>query len=311
MIRVDKKGLTFEKKISDRSLPGKGGWPTPVDHEELAKHIAQRGFDCASILVVCEHLRDGLCSDSKYMKVDNEIGQSELQKDATRELQGKYPTMDEVKKIIKRYKIPTRRNNYEPDDRKFYYELENKIYQIFDHMLYPSLIFEKKQNFQEEFYEKRPKAKKEDLQKAWRDELIDYLMPSIERTHTRVYDMPEPLNSWDSKDMWKQWYFVNYGDEIRYVYGSSAGSSTRESHGRWAHVFSMLEKKYHTSVPLYCFKYTGDNSFAFVRKYECFKAVRNDLNLNYPVDKSITNKLLKNRLLSIDYKTYEIKDVQG
>lgn len=310
MIKVDRKGfLTFEKKISERSLPGKKTFPVNINHEELAKLISHRSFDCASILVVCNRLQDCLMSNPKYMRIDNQIESSQLQLDAIKELQGKYPTIDEIKKIIKRYKIPTRKNNYDLDDRSFYYQVENRIYSIFEQMIYPRIIFDKKQQFETKYFETHLQATKEEFVAEWKKELIDYLMPTVNKKYSRIYNLPHPLNQWDDRSPWQQWYFVNYGEEIRYDIGGTSSSGKREVHGRWAHTFATLEKKYHMSIPVYCFKYTSDNQFKLIKRYERFKAVRNDIISNYPVEWSGAKKLFKNKLLLVDSKTLDIKDV--
>lgn len=306
MIKIEHGVLSFGKKVSERTLPRGVVARAEANHKALADPIGKRGLDCASIIMIEENLHEELWRNPQYVRIDWELGLSEIQLEAAKCLQGKYPTLDEIKKTIKRHKLPTRKNNYESDDRKFYYELEQKVYAAYEMMQFPRLVIDMKEQFEDEWMSDHPTGKPEDRQVAWREELIRIMLPSANQKAQRMYSVPFPLGQWDARNPWQQFYFVQYGEEIRWTYGGPASSGQREQHGRWAHVFAVLEDKYKQDIPTYCFVYDAQNQLKFVRKYERLKVVRNELSGNYPVSYESTKKLFRHRMVSV---SDGIKDV--
>jgi hypothetical protein len=125
------------------------------------------------------------------------------------------------------------------------------------------------------------------------------MVPGVVQKARRVFDLPHPLNRWDDRNSWQQFYFVQHGEEVKWAAGGPGTALARETHGRWAHVFATLESKHHAAVPTFCFTYTSDNQMKFMCKYECFKAVNVELTGSYPAPVAGVKTLFKNRLVSV------------
>jgi len=116
--------------------------------------------------------------------------------------------------------------------------------------------------------------------------------------HKRRYSgMPAPFHYWDSRNSFQQFYFVEQeAGLVDFCFGGTAGSSTREVHGRFAHAFAVVDQT--TSIPTHVWRYTGDNRFEHVVSYPNFHVVDQDLT----GDHQKISKLLGPRLLKLIFE---------
>lgn len=310
MIKVDSIGnVTFEKKISLKE-PYKSGGFSVVDHDQISKWVMDRSFEIASVIMICEPLREDLYDDPQFMHQEREIQSSDFECELFKFAKHSQPDLEEVTALIKRNKFPKTKTNHtknKEEDQKFYYEIENLIWKAYDMLSFPRFFLEYKNRLVEEIREQMPDLKsKEDIQSEVRARMIQAMLPNVFTYHTRVFDVPEPLNNWDERNLWQQWYFVDKGDRVDCVQGGSGSSGQRERHGRWGHAFARLGVMNY-EAPTYVIRYDQFNKLSLCAKYEKFKAVRQDLTGNYGASWEKTKNLFTHRLLVCDH--YGVKEV--
>jgi hypothetical protein len=281
-----------------------------VNHERLAHILMTKECEVASVLIVMNHLDSMLWDNPKYMKKQTEIGASEIEVEARRRMVNHYPSVEEVDQMIEKWGLDKAVNNYskgktaEDLNSKRHSKLLDLIFQSYNHALYPEILAEYEEGFEADWKEEK---KSGDWKAAWENEKIRLLAPTLLTEHNRVYNLPEPFHHWDPRNAWAQFYLVGSHGKVGWVQGGSAGSSQRETHGRWGHAFAALARK-GIDAPTYCYRHTSENEFILEKVYEKFRVHRCDLTGNYPAEWSQTKDLFMNRLLSTaDGKIVEIK----
>ncbi len=305
MINVTGDSISFKRSLSDKGIYNSKG-NGAVDHKEIAKFLLDRSLECVSVIILCSHLRREHLSSPDYVKSDYSVGYSQLHHKIRQELQGSYPTMEEIKKLIRKKKYPVRSSNWDrseigrKNDAVYSLALENAIYAAYEYSLFPMHIVKARFEFEASVVALTPGVTKDELKLMWRSELVRLLLPVIETKSERLFKMPKPFDSWDSRNKWQQFFFADRGDSIYYAIGGDGSSSRRENHGRYAHAFAELAVKYNIEAPTYVFEYTCDNTLKLVKKYEGFKVINQDLSGGYKADLMKTKNLFKYRMLSLE-----------
>jgi len=270
------------------------------NHKKLADILIAKECEVASVVIVVDRLDERHWSDPNYMRQSHELGACEVELDARRIMQNRYPAIAEIEALMRKVGISQVADNFskgkkaEDQNNVYHSKALDAMFEAYTLSKYPEIIESRKQNFRDDWKEEK---KKGDWQVAWEAELLRILYPSSLTTYQRVYKMPEPFDHWDSRNSWQQFYLVGYQRKIGWVSGGSAGSIQREQHGRWAHTFAALAD-IGIEAPTYCYRYTSENEFKLEKSYEKFRCVRQDLTGNYSVSWEDTKELFIQRLLS-------------
>lgn len=271
-----------------------------VNHERLSEIILSKECEVASVLVVMDHLDESHLRDPKYMRVSTQLGASDIEVEARKRLINQYPSMDEVREMAREWGLDQPVNNYnkgktiEELNRERESKVTDLIFQACNYALYPEILAEFELDFKETWKEEK---KSGDWRTAWEKEKIRLLSPCVLNEYDRVYNLPEPMLHWDTRNPWAQVYFVGHQGEVGWVQGGSAGSHQREVHGRWGHTFAALARRGIES-PTYVYRHTAHNEFILEKVYEKFRAHSSDLTGNYRASWSETKELFLHRLLS-------------
>lgn len=298
MIKVirSRNELTLTKKVGS-SDPFKN----KSTHQEISKSIMDRGFDCASVVILRDRLNEKVCLEPKHCKVTRTIEVSEFESLVRREAERHYPSLDHVFGIMKA-KFPDRVTNQENGNavchKQYRNDLEKKIWKAYDLMHFAKIFWDMRFAVEQDVREEFPDLSLTDIQKKIWDDMFDMMLPQVLTKHEQIVPICEPFSLWDDRNRWQQWYLVDKGDRIDYACGGQASSWIREQHGKYAHAFSYLSNRGY-EIPTYVFTITEFNELKFLRAYDCFKAVNHELTGNYRVEWSKTKSLFKNRLLSV------------
>jgi hypothetical protein len=306
-------GITF-----DRPLEAKGHRPGSfdrVDHEAIAKDIADAGYTVASVVVVCQDLRQELRDNPKYMHITNDIGISQVQFEARKRLMNKPMGQEEVQGLIAKFELPTWKKNYGEDrdeaDGQFKTQLLDAIFEAQEQIGIFEIMEELKRecrwDYDEETDEERERSE-EEAQREWEQIRLEQVMPQVLTEFERVYRLPEPFCFWDPRNRFQQWYFVQKPDVVEYYQGGSGSSQQRETQGRYAHTFATLSRRFGKKIPTTVLRYTGENKLQLVKEYSTFRAIGEELTGNYKADARDKEKLFEGMLLTLNYRTTEVTE---
>ncbi|MBU0991932.1 MAG: hypothetical protein KJ737_05505 [Proteobacteria bacterium] len=161
-------------------------------------------------------------------------------------------------------------------------ELRDKSVDELNQEIYPEMIEQIKEEYKE-MYE-------DEWEKYWVKE--DPFKERIEIRYHRRYDMPNPFNQWDSRNIWQQFYFAkNNSGEFYYTQGGSASSSQRYYHGFYGHLFALLNSE--KPVSTFFFDYDSRNRFVFKKKENSLWLNHIDLTGNFKIDWVGSREILK------------------
>lgn len=283
-------------------------------HESIAEIIAKNGYKTYMVAVVCDRLATDHWDDPIYMHKTNHIIVSKAKEEARRALMNKYFSPEEIAHLIEKYEMPTLEFNFKADeDRGFKFKLEDSFFEyqeereiisIMESVLdgskykvddegYP--IEDDEGNFILEDDPEKVDKQKEKLLEEW-------LIPRVQTTYDRVYNMPAPFSWWDYRSAFHQGFFVEVDTEgVTYVdMGGSGSSGRRESNGRWAHTFGLLAHKYKIETPSFFMRYDKNNVFREDFRLDTFAVIGRDLSGNYSSSQEIMRPLFKGRVYNIE-----------
>lgn len=298
MINVNRSGneLKLTKKVG-HSDPFK----SKATHQEIVKSIIDRGYDCASVLISRDRLDDKVAHESKHCKVTRTIHQSYFEDVVRQEAERHYPCLDKVLALMKE-KFPEKGTNQEPinsdANKLFKNRLERRVWKAFDFMYFAKIFWDMRLAVESDLKEENPEITRDDLTRKIWEEMFEMMLPQVLTKYDQIFPLQEPFSFWDDRNDWQQWFLVDKGDRIDYACGGSSSSFLREQHGKYGHTFSALSQKGY-EIPTHIFHVDRYNQVKFVRSYDCFKVVRNELVGNYRVDWDKTKRLFSNRLLSV------------
>ena len=297
--------LKITQSRKEISLTKKVGTSDPFRnksaHAEISKAIMERGYDCASIIMVQEHLSDRVVNDPKHCKITRTIEYSEFEEIVHREAERHYPALEVVLEIMKT-RFPDRVTNQENGNatchKVYRNDLEKQIWRAYDLMHFAKIYWDMRVAIETDIKEEGVSLSPVERQKRVWDEMFSLMLPQVHTHRERIIPLCEPFSFWDERNRWQQWFLVDKGDRVDYAIGGSCSSGFREKHGLYAHAFSMLSQKGY-EIPTHIFELTSDNELKWLRTYDCFKVVDRELTGNYRVDWDKTKSLFKNRLVSV------------
>lgn len=278
-------------------------------HEELVEVMTREPgrFKAYMFVVECEFLADEHWQDPLYMHRTNELWTSVAGEEARRNLINKYMSDSKIQEFREKHQLLNWKYNYKEDsaaERKFQLEVEDAIFryqelremfEIIEQSL-KSVEFkldEDQYEIVDENGDPVPEADPTVVQKQREALLERILAPRVGTKHERVYAMPEPLNHWDSRSFWHNFFLIE--DEVEkdsmWARGNGGSSGAREDNGRWAHVFAVLSKHHGWQIPTMHLKYDAHNILRVTAEYPTFKCFWYDLCGNYPGSYTEVEKL--------------------
>jgi len=273
-----------------------------VNHLEIAKNWI--GKDVQSIIIFCDPMDASLYNDVNHCYQENFICISQVEEEARNlfEQYSKYKYINDLRELIEEKKWPLRRYNYKEEEHpKFKTQLEDKLFELeqlkFIRLAEIKLLNECKYDYDYETEEERL-VLGEELKKRREEKKREIYLPRIYTSYDRIFHMPKPLNWWDEKNPWQQWFFLDNGEKIEYIHGGG-GSSQRENHGRFAHVCGTLQKQ-GQDISTLILLYDKDNVLRFVKKLDTFKAMCQHISGNYAVDYGEAKEYLKGMLIDFE-----------
>ena len=281
-----------------------------VDHEEIAEELSSSAKGFASVIIVCQRLKDSLWDDPEHMHIKNDIVVSEVQREARTRLMNRYYSQDELQELIEKFELKTWKQNYgsdkEDEDHKFKIAVEDALFQQQELLAMFDVMGELREqcwwDYDEDTDEER-KRTEEEFQAEWDRVKVEKTVPGVWSTYDRVYAMPTPFDHWDYRNRFQQWYFIHTDTGIGYRRGGSGSSGQREDQGRYAHVFATLTTKFGKSIPTYILEYTETNELVLVRQYDMFRAVDQELTGNYHADYRGRETVFRGMLLHLNHET--------
>ena len=111
----------------------------------------------------------------------------------------------------------------------------------------------------------------------------------IRERRERRYDLPAPLDWWDSRNPFQQYYFVPEADFM--AVGGSGSSGQREQHSLIGYTFALFRR--HTPVPTFLLAYDRHNRVRFVDEFKDLCLVDLCLGSNYQLGHAEHLRLLR------------------
>ncbi len=81
----------------------------------------------------------------------------------------------------------------------------------------------------------------------------------------RRYDLPEPLNRWDSRTNWEQFYFAKVGEKWIFGWGDPASTGARATHSLWSSTIVGMDIPKRWGIILW---YDDKNRLWFVDEFD-------------------------------------------
>lgn len=281
-------------------------------HEDLATELSQRATSLFSMIITCEHLRDELYNDPRFIIQTNEIIVSEIEEEARKRMTNRYRSVGDTHEILRAHGVPLRAGNVRPvhgeeseADRKFLTKLEDLVFRAEECSQFWEILNEEyegtKYVYDEDTDEER-ELTDEEHERAWEKRTLELFLPRVQTNFERIYNMPLPLCYWDSRNPWQQWYFWMENEIPYYEQGGSGSSGAREIMGLFAHTYAYLEHTNARQCPTIVLKYDSENRLLLLGNYESLRVINRELSGNYQVDLRKTKPFFHGRLLQVTEK---------
>ena len=290
-----------------------------VTHESFAKSLYKEGICCYSILMISELLDGDLNEDSKFMKRTNDIIVPRAIEASRQKLTNKWYSKEKINNLLNKYDLPLKADNFSEDEkthREHVLKLEDGIFEMQQQIEMFNYLNEIKEDCKLEYDEDgnfvRELSDKE-AEQVFLKVLEEELMPRVWLKYERVYNLPHPLNIWDRRNMFQQWFFIERENSIQFTRGGSGGSLQRHLLGLYSHTFAYLEKEYNQKCPTGVWKYNSKNETELFKEYSSHRSFLIDLIGNYKLsNKDTINELFKDKILNYEINwengNVEIKD---
>jgi hypothetical protein len=241
------------------------GNPFPADrkHDDIARELMQGRFGPRSIIVFEELLDDTYWNDKRFVKITREKTISEIDDAVFRNFgQDLNERMAEYLK-----------NHQDPDDE----HLKALVREY-----YPSA----RQIIRYQYKENYPRS--------WKKKISSRKInaPRIEVRRERLYEMPQPLCWWDSRNRYQQYFVMPSRKAV--CQGGGAGSSQRETQSLFGLAFSLVDSQ--KRIPTHILVYDRHNELLFVITVNRLCLVANDVGSNYDLPPDKVRGLLINVL---------------
>ena len=234
-----------------------------TDHLRIASHMKQAPCSPFTIIIEEELLDPSHFWDKRYVKITTE------------------QIASEVDEIVLRYferEINVRMAEFLEHNR----DAENRYFRKLLKEYYPQA----KRILRDQYRELYPRAweKKFTLEKISK--------PRKKRHQERNYAIPEPLNYWDSRNSYQQYFVVPEYKVLRQGGGGSSGQ--REIQSKFGFAFALFSKL--QAIPSYIFVYDKDNVLKYVDTLEKLCLAPNDMGSNYHLNHGEMRELLHDTL---------------
>jgi hypothetical protein len=250
-----KKTLEGLREYEWKYRPGREG-----DHVSLARSMKRMKTPPYTIIVFEELLDGSHRNDKRYVKISREKIRSELEETVFRYYDRELN--ERMMKYLEKHKDPE--DVYLNKLIKEYYPKARRI-------------------LREHYKEIYPRA----WRRKFRPEVIS--KPRIRIRRERLYDLPEPLNFWDGRNLYQQ-YFI-FPEERNLCKGGSGSSSQREAQSLYGFAFASFNRT--VPVTTYIFLYDKHNELKYVDRIERLCLVPHDLGSNYHLERKNADRLLK------------------
>lgn len=233
------------------------------DHLQIARLMKQASCSPFTIIIEEELLDPSHFWDKRYVKITTEQIVSEL---------------DE---IVLRYferEINARMAEFLEHDR----DAEKRYFRKLLKEYYPQA----KRILRDQYRELYPRAWK----KKFTMEKIS--KPRKKRHKERIYAIPEPLNYWDSRNSYQQYFAV---PEHKVLWQGGGGSSgQRETQSKFGFAFGLFNQI--QAIPSHIFVYDKDNVLRYVDTLEKLCLAPTDMGSNYHLNHEKMRQLLRDTL---------------
>jgi hypothetical protein len=233
------------------------------DHLQIARLMKQASCSPFTIIIEEELLDPSHFWDKRYVKITTEQIVSEL---------------DE---IVLRYferEINARMAEFLEHDR----DAEKRSFRKLLKEYYPQA----KRILRDQYRELYPRAWK----KKFTMEKIS--KPRKKRHKERIYAIPEPLNYWDSRNSYQQYFAV---PEHKVLWQGGGGSSgQRETQSKFGFAFGRFNQI--QAIPSHIFVYDKDNVLRYVDTLEKLSLAPTDMGSNYHLNHEEMRQLLRDTL---------------
>jgi hypothetical protein len=116
--------------------------------------------------------------------------------------------------------------------------------------------------------------------------------PRKKRHRERLYTIPEPLNYWDSRNSYQQYFAV---PEHRVLWQGGGGSSgQRETQSKFGFAFALYNQT--QAIPSHIFVYNKDNILCYVDTIKKLCLAPSDIGSNYQLNHEEMRQLLRDTL---------------
>jgi len=238
-----------------------------LDHKEIVRRIRESNSHPFTIIIISELLDDKYWNNKKYVKITREKIISELDEAVFRHLE---------------------------------FEINRRMSEYLEHHKDPEDIYLKK--LIKEYYPYAKKHLKYDYQeiypRSWKRKLTMKRLtkPRIKTRRERRYDLPAPLDFWDSRNSYQQYFIISEDKTI--CKGGSGSSGQREVQSAYGYAFALVNKEY--KIPSYLFIYDRNNELRFIDSIDRLCLVPHDVGSNYSLDRQTADTLMED-VLKVQY----------
>ena len=234
-----------------------------TDHREIARLMKQAPCSPFTIIIEEELLDPSHYWDKRYVKIKTEQIVSELDEAVLRHFERE---------------INTRMAEFLQHDR----DVENRYFRKVLKEYYPQA----KRILRDRYKESYPLAWK----KKFTMEKIS--KPRKKRHQERIYAIPEPLNYWDSRNSYQQYFAI---PEHKVLWQGGGGSSgQRETQSRFGFAFGLFNQT--QSIPSHIFVYDKENVLRYVDTLEKLCLAPSDMGSNYQLNHEEMRQVLRDTL---------------
>jgi len=229
------------------------------DHLQIAR-IMERASCSPFTIIIEEELLDPSHSwDKRYVKITTEHIVSELEETVFRHFD----------REINNQMAEFLEHNHDPEDHYLRHLLKK---------YYPQA----KRILREQYKEFYPRAWK----KKFRMERIS--KPRKKRRRERIYAMPAPLDYWDSRNSYQQYFVIPEYKVLRQGGGGSSGQ--RETQSKFGFAFALYSRSH--PIPSHILVYDKDNILRYVDTLGQLCLAPHDMGSNYHLDHKKMRQLL-------------------
>jgi hypothetical protein len=233
------------------------------DHHQIARLMEQTPYSPFTIIIEEELLDSSHFWDKRYVKITTEEIVSELDETVLRDFDR------EINARMAKFLEHNRdsENKYLRKLLKEYYPKARRILRDHYKELYP---------------------------RAWKKKITmeEISKPRKKRHRERIYALPEPLNYWDSRNSYQQYFAV---PEYKVLWQGGGGSSgQRETQSKLGFAFALFNKMH--AIPSHIFVYDKDNILRYVDTVKKLCLAPSDMGSNYHLNHGEMRQLLRDTL---------------